>query len=276
MADQTTAKQTPPAAKRSDSARIMLFTLAMTTVVALLLGVLFFGLRPIHEKNIAVSNKRAILSAVDQYLPKSVAAMDDAEVLDFFASNVEQYVVKADGRALDGDEAVEYPVAEEISLAAERKKPADQRVYPFFVVDSGTEKFYICSVYGAGLWDAIWGNVALKEDLATIAGVTFDHAGETPGLGAEIKDNPKFSEQFQEKRIFDYNGTYTSVLVRKGGAKDPVYEVDGISGATVTANGVSEMLNRGLALYVPYLKELQSSADATAPATRGAVGMLDN
>ena len=270
MADQTTANQTPPAAKRSDNGKIMLFTLAMTTVVAIILGALFYGLRPVHEKNIAVSNKRAILTAVNSYLPTPVESLSDAEVLEFFEDNVEQYVVKADGRALTEADEV-YRLAEEVDLAAERKKPEDQRVYPFFVVNAGTEKYYICSVYGSGLWDAIWGNVALKSDLATIAGVTFDHAGETPGLGAEIKDNPKFREQFADKRIFDYNGTYTSVLVRKGGAKDPVYEVDGLTGATVTADGVSEMLNRGLAFYEPYLRQLQQKNGDVA---NGAVGML--
>ena len=269
MAQQTT--ETKPAPKPgNDNRRIMMFTLAMTTVVALVLGLLFFGLKPIHEKNVAVSNKRAILTAVSQYLPQSVADMSDEDVLSFFDANVDQYIVKSDGVALTEAEPT-YRLAEEVNLAEERKKPDDQRVYPLFVVNTDSEKFYICSIYGAGLWDAIWGNVALKSDLATIAGVTFDHAGETPGLGAEIKDNPKFSEQFQDKRIFDYNGTYTSVLVRKGGAKDPVYEVDGISGATVTANGVSEMLNRGLAYYEPYLKKLQAENGA---GTRGAVGML--
>jgi len=270
MADQSTSKQTPPAAKRSDNARVMFFTLAMTTVVALVLGLLFFGLKPIHERNQAVANKRAILSAVSSYLPTPISELDDEQVLDFFDANVEQYIVKSDGMPLD-EAAAAGRLAEEVSLSEERKKPEDQRVYPFFVVDAGSEKFYICSIYGAGLWDAIWGNVALKSDLATIAGVTFDHAGETPGLGAEIKDNPKFSEQFADKRIFDYNGTYTSVLVRKGGAKDPVYEVDGISGATVTANGVSEMLNRGLAFYTPYLKRLQEE-NGVVP--NGPVGLL--
>src|SRR5690606_7287922 len=111
------------------------------------------------------------------------------------------------------------------------------------------KKFFILSVRGSGLWDEIWGNVALEEDLRTLAGASFDHKGETPGLGAEIKDNPAFSAQFLGKTIYDQTGEFTSVTVRKGGAKDPANEVDGISGATITCNGVTEMLDRGIQYY---------------------------
>ena len=252
MAQQSdTAQQTAPAAATGDNRRIMFFTLGMTTVVAVVLGLLFFGLKPVHEANEAVSAKRAILAAVSSYLPQPVTELGDDEVQEVFDSSVEQYVITPTGEIVEGE------VAENVDLSIEYKKPEMERVYPLYVYNDGSEDFYILSVRGNGLWDEIWGNVALKGDLATIAGVSFDHKGETPGLGAEIKDNAKFKEQFQDKRIMDYNGTYTSVLVRKGGAQDPVYEVDGISGATVTANGVSEMLNRGIAFYLPYIQRIQ-------------------
>ncbi len=266
MAEQTKTNVTPQAPKRSDNRKIMFFTLGMTTIVALVLGLLFFGLKPIHERNEAISNKRAILAAVSDYLPTPITELGDDEVLELFNNNVEQFVIQPDG---DIDEEL---VAENIDLAAERKKPEIERRYPLFVYNSDGEKFYVLSIRGNGLWDEIWGIIALKSDLATIAGASFDHKGETPGLGAEIKDNPKFAEQFADKRIFDYNGTYRSVLVRKGGAKDPVYEVDGLTGATVTANGVSEMLNRGIAYYLPYIKKLQAEQPDAAV---GAVGMTN-
>ena len=261
MADQNTAQQAPT----NENMRIMMFTLAMTTVVALVLGLLFFGLRPIHQKNEAVAAKRAILSSINDYLPQPVAEMSDDQVQDIFTNSMSSVVVKADGSVVTGVEA------EKVSMAAEKKKPADERMYPLFIYNNGKENFYVLSVRGNGLWDEIWGNIALKSDLATIAGASFDHKGETPGLGAEIKDNPKFSSQFADKRIFYDNGVYTRVLVRKGGAKDPVYEVDGISGATVTANGVSEMLKNGIAKYIPYLEEIKSEGGANS---KDAIGML--
>lgn len=256
-------QQTPPPAEASDNKRIMLFTLGMTTVVALVLGLLFFGLKPIHEANEAVSAKRAILAAVSNYLPSPVTALSDDDIQALFDSSMEQYAITPTGDIVEGE------IAENVDLSIEYKRPEMDRIYPLYIynADDG-EKYYILSVRGNGLWDEIWGNVALKGDLATIAGVSFDHKGETPGLGAEIKDNAKFQEQFQDKTIFGYNGTYSSVIVRKGGAQNPEYEVDGISGATVTANGVSEMLNRGIAYYLPYIKRVQEEQGVA-----GAIGM---
>jgi len=89
-----------------------------------------------------------------------------------------------------------------------------------------------------------------------VVGASFDHAGETPGLGAEIKDNPSFAKQFGGKKIYR-DGEYVSVGVIKGGAKNIAYEVDGISGATVTANGVGEMLYRGIKYYEPYFGKVK-------------------
>ena len=230
---------------------IYIFTVVMTTIVAVVLGLLFFGLREVHARNEAVFNKRAILAALGENLPKSVDAMSDEEVQQIFSDNMETYVVKADGTIIEG------AVADNVDMAKERKKPVEDREFPVYKYNNGTEDFYIVSVRGNGLWDEIWGNIALKSDLVTLAGASFDHKGETPGLGAEIKDNPKFSEQFKGKKIYDYNGEYTSVVVTKGGVKNPEYEVDGISGATVTSVGVSEMLNRGLGYYRPFLEAIK-------------------
>jgi hypothetical protein len=116
---------------------------------------------------------------------------------------------------------------ESIDLAVEKKKPEAERLLPLFVFKNDKEKFYIPSVRGSGLWDEIWGNIAVKSDLNTIAGVTFDHKGETPGLGAEIKDNPGFPGQFVGKQMF--KDGEVAILVKKGGSQDKLYEVDGIS-----------------------------------------------
>jgi Na+-transporting NADH:ubiquinone oxidoreductase subunit C len=88
--------------------------------------------------------------------------------------------------------------------------------------------------------------------MTTIAGVTFDHKGETPGLGAEINTTP-FESQFLGKSLYE-NGTFVSVLVVKGGA-DPGsrHEVDGISGGTITSKGLEAMVHDGLIKYEKYL-----------------------
>lgn len=249
----------------SDNSKIIMFTLAMTTVVALILGSLFFGLKPIHDKNQAISNKRAILNALGSNLPSPVAELSDDEVLDLFKNNITQYVVKPTGELVE-DKTL---LAENVNLAVERKKSEADRLYPVFKYNNGKEDYYIISIRGNGLWDEIWGNIALKSDLTTIAGASFDHKGETPGLGAEIKDNKNFSLQFRDKKIFNKAGEFTSVVVRKGGAQNPTYEVDGISGATVTCVGVSDMLANGISKYLPYFKNVKKHSAA------GAVGMLN-
>lgn len=233
---------------------VIIFILILTGAVAISLTGLREATKSQAATNEDIFNKRAILTAVEKYLPngKKVSELSDQEVLALF-DEMEQPVVNMEGEPIEGVKA------EDINMAKERKKPEPERRLPVYIYEHDGEKFYILSVRGNGLWDEIWGNIALKSDLNTVAGAAFDHKGETPGLGAEIKDNPAFSKQFQGKKIYD-DGEYVSIKVRKGGAKDDTYEVDGISGATVTADGVEEMLYRGIKYYQPYLKDLKQQS----------------
>ncbi len=232
---------------------VVLFTLGMTVLVALLLSALFYGTKEQAAINEDVFNKRAILGAISDHIDTNVKSMSDADVLGIFNDQIEQVVLDMDGAVVDGVKA------EKIDMAKEKKKPEATRKLPLYVYNKADgEKFYIVSVRGSGLWDEIWGNIAIGSDFSTVAGASFDHKGETPGLGAEIKDNPVFSRNFKGTKIYDDAGNYTSVRVRKGGAKDKMHEVDGISGATVTADGVAEMLYRGIKYYQPYFEKLKS------------------
>lgn len=235
---------------------IYTFGLIMTVIVALALAGSTVLLGPIAKKNEDIFNKRQILEAIAKPLEqagKSVASLSDQEVLDIFDKQVEQAVVTASGEMVEGMKAIE------VDMAKERKKPEEERMYPVYEVSLDGKAFYIFSVRGSGLWDAIWGNIALEEDLNTVAGVSFDHAGETPGLGAEIKDNASWKAQFVGKKIYD-GDKYVSINVRKGGAIDEEHEVDGLSGATVTADGVTKMLYEGLQAYEPYMEEADDAS----------------
>jgi len=229
---------------------IYIFALIMTVVVALALAGSKVVLDPIAKKNEDIFNKRQILEAIAVPLEKagkSVAGLADDEVLAIFDKQVEQAVVMSDGEKVEGMTAIA------VDMAKEKKKPEAERRYPVYEVNLDGDSYYIFSVRGTGLWDAIWGNIALEGDMNTVAGVSFDHAGETPGLGAEIKDNAKWKSQFVGKKIYD-GDKYVSVYVRKGGAVDMEHEVDGLSGATVTADGVTDMLYTGLKAYEPYME----------------------
>lgn len=234
----------------------------MCVVVALILAGLYNVLKPIHDKNEAAYAKKAILSAVADHIDGDFDEMTDDQIQDIFGSQIEQLTVDMDGELVDAETIIATGYlggnAEHIDMEKEYKKPEDERLLPLFVFTKADgKKYYILSTMGKGLWDIIWANVAFEDDLNTIAGVSFDHKQETPGLGAEIKDNVAWYKQFIGKKIYNSDGSFRSVLVRKGGARDPVYEVDGISGATITADGVSEMFSRGLKYYEPYLKTVK-------------------
>lgn len=229
------------------------FIVVLTAVVAVMLTGLREATMGRALLNEEISDKRAVLAAVEDYLPEgnSVNDLSDQEVLQIFDEQVEQFALNMEGEVIEG------VLAEDINMAKERKKPESERRLPLYIYNQEGKQYYIVSVRGNGLWDEIWGNIALQSDLNTIAGASFDHAGETPGLGAEIKDNPAFSEQFEGKEIYE-EGQFVSVAVMKGSAKpDAEHAVDGISGATITANGVSEMLYRGISYYQPYFEKIR-------------------
>lgn len=243
------------------SGYIIRFVLIITALSALLLTSLHTVWKEQSDVNEAIFNKRGVIQAINNLLPKDVKNMSDTEVLKVFDENITQRVVDLDGDLVESAQVVSSGYkggkAEDINMAKERKKPAEEQILPLYVYEAGNEKAYILSVRGNGLWDEIWGCIALKDDLNTIVGTAFDHKAETPGLGAEIKDNPQFSKQFQGKKIFGEDGKLRSVVVRKGGAKDPVYEVDAISGSTITSDGVTDMLYDGIKKYEPYLETLK-------------------
>jgi Na+-transporting NADH:ubiquinone oxidoreductase subunit C len=236
----------------------------MTAIVAIALAGMFTGLKPIHEQNAAVYSKRAILTAVADQLSKPLDQLSDEEVQAVFNNQIEQKVLDMKGNEVS-EEAVMATgyargKAEDLNLKNERKKSDADRLLPFytFTKEDGT-KYYIISVRGNGLWDEIWGNVAMESDLKTIAGVAFDHAAETPGLGAEIKDNPAWAAKFEGKTLYNESGDFRPLDVTKSAVpEDSKYQIDAITGATITAVGVEEMMDRGIRYYEPYFNKIKS------------------
>lgn len=128
--------------------------------------------------------------------------------------------------------------------------------WPIYVANVDGQTLYVIPMEGTGLWGPIWGYVTLESDMNTIKGVTLDHKGETPGLGAEISA-ARFQNQYKGKTIFD-GGKYVSIKVLKGGGgRDNPHAIDGITGGTITSVGVGEMFFRSLNLYVPYFNTVK-------------------
>ena len=224
---------------------VITFVFIITTVVAVGLTGLREATKPLADANEAIFNKKGVLNAIKVPLGDDPMKWDGAEVESTYTSKVKPYVFSYDGTEKEGFTAIDL----ERDRDKINKIPLESRPLPLWVYEDNGKKYYIISVYGKGLWDKIWGTVAFESDLKTLAGTSFDHKGETPGLGAEIKDNPSFSAQYVGKKAYNDKGEYVSVIARKGGAKDKRYEVDAISGATITSNGVSKMMVEGIQNY---------------------------
>ena len=135
-------------------------------------------------------------------------------------------------RDLDGAEA-EAKYAE---VVKEEQDVEGQKVYECEV---NGEKILVASLKGMGLWGGISGYLAVKGD-GTVYGAYFNHESETAGLGAEIKDSQELQENFIGKKIFDENGNVILSVVKK--VENPESQVDCVTGATLTSNGVDAML----------------------------------
>ncbi len=221
---------------------VFMYASVMVIIVAVVLSTAATLLRPLQERNMRIEKMQNILSTI------GITASRNEAIARFEQYVTETKVLNTKGEEIEGD-------AFEIDLQDENRKPEEERQLPLFIADVEGDIFYVVPVRGNGLWGAIWGYLSFRGDLTTIAGANFDHASETPGLGAEIADEP-FEQQFVGKKIFDDQGNFEPVVVVKGGAPSGAeHAVDGISGGTITSNGVTNMLRNGLEVYLPYFKK---------------------
>lgn len=239
------------------------YIIVYSAVLTIILGLLLSGsaqvLGPWQQDAIALDKKKQILGAVIS--AEKIAGMNPEDVDAFYASRISPIVVD-----ISGKEITEGGItAEKVEIAKDYKKPAEERAYPVYIFHAEGKpdqiESYIFPMYGAGLWDAIWGYVALKTDLNTIAGITLAHASETPGLGARITEG-KVQERYIDKKIFDESGALIAVMMQKGEGKNydsDAHKVDGMSGATITGNGVNTMLKSYMGCYEAYIKSKTAS-----------------
>ena len=229
------------------------FALLLTLIAGGVLTMLTLTLGPIQKKEIEFERKKFILgTAFGTETISQKAEADKASIEIMYANQVEGIVVNAKGDKIEGE-------AGKINLKKERVKPMEERSLPIYIVkgEDGDVAAYVMPMYGDGLWDNIWGYAAVESDKNTIKGVVFDHKGETPGLGARITDT-EVQARYIGKKILGDNGEFTSVSMAKGEGQnfdsDP-HTLNGLSGATITANGVNDMFSLYLQAYLNYLKK---------------------
>lgn len=233
-----------PVNKTNTNGYTIMFAVIMVVIVGSALAFAATSLQPLQYENIRQEKMQNILATVGVESDRAGAEKLYNQYI------TEEIVINNEGEKVEGVNAFD------IDLAKELKKDPSEQNFPLYVASVDGGQFYIIPLRGSGLWNAIFGYVALEDDVSTIKGVVFDHLGETPGLGAEITQ-VWFRERFAGESIMDDDGNFVGVSVVKGysdTAKDD-NKVDIISGATITSVGVSDMIQERLGHYLTYFQK---------------------
>lgn len=237
----------------------ILFAVIMVVVVGSLLAGVAQGLSSRISENERFEKKQNILYTMgvnNNEGTGDISFIPAAEVEAEFDKYITKQLVIQGDSVTEDPEAYLIDVKHEESLA--KKDKNYQRRLPLFIGEKDGKTVYILPMRGKGLWDAIWGFVAIDKSFV-VQGVFFDHAGETPGLGANIKER-FFMDPFKGENLMG-DGGFKGIEVAKGN-NDPAntrkedHRVDAIAGSTITGNGVSAMIKKDIAMYIPHLEKL--------------------
>lgn len=249
--------------------KTLLVAVALCIVCSLVVSSAAVLLKPAQIKNKALDRKSNILAAAGMLEP----GQGDAKIEEVFASKITAKIVDIDaGRFTDELNVANFEqrkIAKNPKTSTELTDADDAAnisrredyVMVYLVESNGKLDKIILPVHGYGLWSTLYGFLALESDLTTVAGLGFYEHGETPGLGGEI-DNPKWKGLWPGKMIYE-SGEVAIKVVKgsvdssKSGAE---HRIDGLSGATLTSNGVTNLLQfwMGEMGYKKFLTNLKS------------------
>ncbi len=236
----------------------VIFATIMVIVVGSILAFLATGLKPRIDENERFEKQQNILYAMGVNQNEGdggVEFIPTNQVEAEFSKYIKKQLVVQGDKATEKEEAYLIDMKKQLSQI----KAGNNAELPLLIGEKDGNEFYIIPMHGKGLWDAIWGFISLDENMV-VQGVYFDHKGETPGLGANIKQR-FFMDDFVGESILDGN-RYEGISVAKGN-NDPLNqdkednEVDALAGATITGDGVSAMIKESLKLYKPYLETVR-------------------
>ena len=231
--------------KTNSNSYTIIYSVIIVVIVAFLLAFVSQALKPMQDANVALDKKKQILNSLN------IRDLNDAQ-----ADAKYKEVVVAD-RVIDEKGKVLLPGTtggENAGFKLESKDYKEGKLALYICRVNGETK-YVVPVYGMGLWGPISGYIALNADKSTIYGVYFNHESETAGLGAEIKDNKAWQEKFQGKKLFKNGDDKTIALSVEKKVEDPTTQVDAVTGATLTSNGVRDMLHEALGKYLVFINQ---------------------
>jgi Na+-transporting NADH:ubiquinone oxidoreductase subunit C len=260
--------------KTDKNSYTIIFAIIMVLIVGAVLAYAAESLKPTIDENKRLEKQQNILYAmgVNENDESSANFVATNKVAGEFAKYIkDQLVLEIEkGKIISQLNREEYmkanngaePYLIDVKKEQAAAKEGKIRRLPLFVGEKDGKTFYIAPIMGKGLWDAIWAYVAMDENMVVL-GAYFDHKGETPGLGANIKQR-FFMDDFIGEHMLDTEGNFKGITVAKGNA-DPKNEdktdneVDAIAGSTITGNGVSAMIKSDIELYEPFFKNLKNN-----------------
>lgn len=244
------------AINKNSNAYIIIYTVVMVVIVGALLAFLATWLKPTQDANILNEQKVSIMKAFGE-------ANEESETADVVKMFDESISIKN----ISNGEANDVDVNAVFALLGNRKALGEANDnLPIFILNKDGKTKYVLPLVGKGLWGDIWGYIALEkteDNNLQIVGIVMDHAGETPGLGAEIATTT-WQQKFKGKKLYNEAGEF-AVRMQKGGAQNE-HQVDAITGGTKTCDGVNAMLETSIAKYEPFLV---GTADATEKDVEG-------
>lgn len=231
--------------KTNSNSYTIIYSAVIVVIVAFLLAFVFQALKPMQDANVALDKKKQILNSLNiRDLSNEEADAKYKEVV------IADEVIDEKGKVVEAG----TQGGEKAGFKLESKDYKAGKLALYICKVNGSRK-YVIPVYGMGLWGPISGYIALNEDKATVYGAYFNHESETAGLGAEIKDNVAWQEKFQGKKVFTSGDDRTIALGVEKNVTDPATQVDAVTGATLTSNGVRDMLHEALGKYLTFLND---------------------
>lgn len=231
--------------KTNSNSYTIIYSVIIVVIVAFLLAFVFQALKPMQDANVALDKKKQILNSLN------IRDLNDVQ-----ADAKYKEVIVAD-RVIDEKGKVLLPGTtggENAGFKLDSKDYKEGKLALYICRVNGETK-YVVPVYGMGLWGPISGYIALNADKSTVYGVYFNHESETAGLGAEIKDNKAWQEKFQGKKLFKNGDDKAIALSVEKKVEDPTTQVDAVTGATLTSNGVRDMLHEALGKYLVFINQ---------------------
>lgn len=243
----------------------VIYTTIIVVIVAAVLAFVAMTLKPLQDANVKAETISQMLSAAQLVNDSDLQKMDNKAILAKYSESVKTaFLIDSKGAKVrdlnTGNGSIE--LADNLKEQNYNIRGAGEPSLPVYVFDKAGEDVYVIPVYGAGLWGPVWGYFAFNGDCSKIVGAYFDHSGETPGLGAKIKDEPWFREQFAGKGV-DVSGAKLFSIVKGGAPEGSASAVDAIAGATMTCNGLDAAINTWLSAYKPFLAAQMGAASSS-------------